>query len=871
MASKPAAVWLAATKLAPPARRHDALLRPRLIEELTRAIEHARLILVSAPAGAGKTTLLAELPHAFPDTTWAWLLLDAEDNDPSRVAAALAASLNAAGIAIEEDAALSDARHVVTAIINRIGQMKERRIAVVLDDVHAISERSVHELLDYLVDHLPPNLRIVVASRHDPPMALARRRARGELGEIRLQDLSFTEDETRALANQCLGLELNSDEVHLLHARTEGWAAGLRLLAISLAQLPAKRAALLESSMQGSRRIFDFLAEEVLDRQPAELRDFLLETSVLASLRPEVCNALTGRRDSIRVLEDLYRRNLYVVAADEAETSFRYHDLFADFLRERLRRERPDDWAALHERAARSETLPENRLRHWLAAECWDGAAAEIEAVGAEYARRGFVHTLQRWISELPDEIRLRYPRVLYLLGHAIWAQSEFSRAQPYLEQALEGFRRAGDLVGQGEAIAALANSALMNNRLDESRDMIREALSFDIPAASRVQIHTASAWAAIYRKDLTEAKHHLDTVFQMLKEGDGTENPLAIQLVLFSEGLPGYVDKIEDLCAAMERRNSGPPVLAHAAYYLLHGAALLHRGDMPAADRSALRALEIARDSGQIVHVIAALLTSLAVTAAAAGRWNDMEMHASEGLDENQFGHITRNWRLHFQFLQARARWHSGDIEGLRQTYESAMLPNPVESPAARPYFHLIRGMVGMAEHAYARAEQAFQEALREEDAFQVTRAIASARTMLAYALLARGQVSDAMEVFGPFLEFNETTNLPGAVIKENPIVIPLLRHAYERKIRRPYVASILERLGAPLDAMGAGGGEALSDRELEVLRILAQGMGNKEIAERLYVSEATVKSHVQRILRKLNAESRTQAVARAREAMLL
>ncbi len=872
MATKAAAVWLAATKLIAPARRPDALLRPRLIHSLSKSLEHGRLTLISAPAGAGKTTLLAELPHAFPETTWAWLLLDGEDNDPSRFAAALLSSLSAAGVNVDEDAPPpTDPRGVITAIINRIGQPGVPAVAMVLEDLHVITEPAVYRLLDYLADHLPPNLQIVLASRHDPPMALGRRRARGELGEIRLPDLSFTEDETAALVNQCLGLNLDSHEVALLHARTEGWAAGLRLLATSISQLPANRATLLGSSMQGSRRIFDFLAEEVLDRQEPDLRNFLLETSILASLRPEVCDRLTGRQDSFRVLDDLYRRNLYVVAADEAETSFRYHDLFADFLRERLRRERPADLSELHRRAALAETSPHNRLRHLLAAQCWDEAAAEIEAIGIEYVRRGFVVTLQRWISEFPHDVRLRFPRLLYLLGHAIWTQSEFAQAQPYLEQALEGFRRNNDYEGQGETLAALANSALMNSRFDESHELIREALSFDIPPDSRVQLHSAGTWNAIYRQNWVEAEQHLDRVFQLVESGTGVANPLAIQLVLFSEGLPGYVDRIEKLCTSMRRRLTGPPDLAHGAYHLLNGAVLLHRGDMDEAEREAKLSHAIASEHGQIVLLIAALCTSRAVTAAAQNRWDDMDAWSSDGLDETKYGQITRNWRLHFLFLQARARWHSGDTEGLRRTFDDAMLPNSVEAPAAIPYRHLIRGMLAMAEHAHAQAERAFRDALREEDAFKVSRAISSARAMLAYALLVRGKTGEAMEVFSPYLDESETGNLTGQLTRENPYIIPLLRHARERNIRRDYVERVLEMLGAPLDAVEATGSPALSERELEVLRVMAQGLANRAIAEQLFVSEATVKTHVQRILRKLESASRTQAVARARDLMLL
>jgi ATP/maltotriose-dependent transcriptional regulator MalT len=247
------------------------------------------------------------------------------------------------------------------------------------------------------------------------------------------------------------------------------------------------------------------------------------------------------------------------------------------------------------------------------------------------------------------------------------------------------------------------------------------------------------------------------------------------------------------------------------------------------------------------------------------------MERWATDGLDEGKHGQITRNWRLHYLYLQARARWNQGHLEGLRKTYEDAVTPNPAEAPAARPYRFLIRGMLRLAERAYGQAEDALREALREEQAFRVTRAISSARTMLAYALLKRGQMDDAMEVFAPYLEDSAHWDVAGQLMRENPIVQPLLRHAHERNLHKAFAARVLELMGAPLDPLEASGGEALSDRELEVLRVMAEGLGNREIGERLFVSEATVKTHVQRIMRKLDAASRTQAVARARERMLI
>ena len=868
------AAWcIATTKLTAPARRQDVLLRTRLIAAIRESLAHCRVTLISAPAGSGKTTLLAEIPREFPEVRFCWLLLDSDDNDPSRFMAALSASVKGAGIESDDGPPYNEARRWITFLINRIAERESEAFILVLDDLHVVEDPSIHKTLDYLVDHLPSNLRVILATRHDPAMALGRRRARGELGEIRLGDLNFTEHESSLLANECLQLGLSLEQVGLLHARTEGWAAGLRLLAVSLTQSPHGHLMLLQQDrLQGSGAIFDFLAEEVLDRQPEELRRFLLETSILGSLRPDVCDALTGRIDSKHLLEDLYRRNLYVVAADQTASTFRYHDLFADFLRQKFQRERPSDWRELHLRAAGVAVSSHDRLGHLLTAEAWDEAACEIERLGPDYSNRGFVVTLRRWISALPERVRDEHPRVLYLLGQLIWTQTEFAKAQPYIEKALAAFRNTNDLAGQGEALIALANSALMFNELEKCRDLLREALTYDIPFASRVQLHSASAWDGIYRQDWPEAIKHIDKVFTLLESEDGRANPLAIILVLYSQGIPGYVDKLDRTCRVIQAQLTGVPNLSHASYYALNSSVLLHRGNMQAADRDALRAVEIARECGHLAATLASLCMNFILTAASRGDWADVERWATQGADESRHGQFARNWRVHFLVFQARARWHTRNMEGLRLTYEDAMTLNPHEAPPAAPYRLLIRGMLAMAEHSYAKAEQAFREAVFLEDRFQITRATCSTKIMLAYVLLSRGRPAEALEVFAPFLAQSSQYNTPGQLMSHHPLVQPLLREAHRRNIEPAYVQKVLDAMGAPLNPMeGVGGGEMLSKREMDVLRVMSEGLGNREIGVRLFVSEATVKTHVQRILHKLDAHSRTQAVTRARELLLI
>lgn len=863
--------WLAVTKLTAPARRHDALTRERLNDAIERSLTHCRLTLISAAAGAGKTTLLAELPGRFASYRFCWLLLDEEDNDPSRFTSALIASLQAAGVlARDEDPAPNEPRLLMTFLINRLTERPTETCVLVLDDLHVITEQAVHDVLAYFLDHAPANLRLIVATRHDPPMSLARRRARNEVGEIRMGDLNFTEHEAEELASCCLELPLSRDEVRLLHRRTEGWAAGLRLLTTSLRQFPGNRA-LLQSGTLGSRQIFDFLAEEVLDRQPLDLRRFLLETSILSRLRPDVCDALTGRQDSRALLEDLYLRNLYVADADRAESTYRYHDLFADFLRERLRREHPEDWQSLQMRAARAESSPQDRIRHLLAAEAWEEAAEEIERVGPDLTMRGFVGTLRRWIGELPEAVQTEHPRILYLLGQAVWILKDFSEAQPHIERALDGFRKLGDHAGQAEATIALANSALTLNELDRCRDLLKEALAYDIPAAAQIQLHTASAWEAIFRRDVDEAMGHIDQVFLMVENGDGRTNPMSLLTVLFSQGIAGYRDRIEAMCRTLLRQLSGPDGFSHAIYHVLNSAVLISRGDIDMGESEAERSMSIARACGDVSLIKAALHTNFCMVCASRGDWNSVGQWATLGADESRHGHVARAWKLAFLYFQARAHWHVGNIDGLRRTCETAMAPNLFEAPPVVVFRSMIEGIVRFAERSWAQAERAFRDALRDETEFQITRACCSARVLLAYTLLSRGRVDDAMEVFSPYLRDNDDDNTPGRLLVESPLSQPLLRLAAERNVQRQFAARVLNIMGAPLKAADTAGGEALTDREMEVLRAIAEGMSNRAIGERLFVSEATVKTHVQRILRKLDSASRTQAVTRARALMLI
>lgn len=385
MSSSDPFLWFPRTKLIPPQVGGDVLPRPELAAALRAAALSHRLTLLSAPAGSGKTTAVAALPQSYPDLPLAWITLDAGDDDPAAFLALLVAALQellpgCAGTAANLLAGAPEmarelraaARRVVGALVNDLLACDPPDFLLVLDDLHVLENAAVLRALDYLLEHLPPAMHVAAACRHDPALSLARLRAQGHLAEFRLDALRLTGDEAARWLNDVMGLGLSEAHLRRLQERTEGWVAGMRLLALSLEQLAtAERDRFIQTFSRSHRYIFDYLVEEVWQQQEPAMRDFLLETSVLDELTPDLCRSVTGRPDAAQLLEDVHRRNLFLVMGDPAEPAYRYHALFAHFLRSRLRRERPDAIRELHRRAAQATTRAARAIPHYLAAEMW--------------------------------------------------------------------------------------------------------------------------------------------------------------------------------------------------------------------------------------------------------------------------------------------------------------------------------------------------------------------------------------------------------------------------------------------------------------------------------------------------------------------
>ncbi len=432
------------TKLRVPRLRRALVARPRLSERLSRGAESA-LTLVSAPAGFGKTTLLTEwLADAPADgRSAAWLSLDQRDNDPAMFWTYLIAALQTAapgvgtGALVQLQSPPAPIEAVLATLLNDLGALSGS-VVLVLDDFHVIDAREIHEGMAFMLEHLPPQFHLVIAGRADPALPLSRLRGRGELVEIRAADLRFTPDEAATYLNEVMGLVLRAEDVAALEGRTEGWIAALQLAALSL-QGRDDAAGFIAGFAGDDRYIVDYLVEEVLQRQPENVRSFLLNTSILSRLSGSLCDAVTGQDGGKAMLEALDRGNLFLVQLDDRRQWYRYQHLFGDVLRARLHDEQPDRVHELHARASdwcerngdRSEAI-----RHALAGEDFERAADLVELAIPAMRRSRQEATLRRWIEELPGElIRVRPVLSVGYAGTLILA-AELDGVEARLEDA---------------------------------------------------------------------------------------------------------------------------------------------------------------------------------------------------------------------------------------------------------------------------------------------------------------------------------------------------------------------------------------------------------------------------------------------------
>jgi LuxR family maltose regulon positive regulatory protein len=889
------------TKLYPPRVTRELVDRPRLAERLGA---RPAVLLVSAPAGFGKSTLLAQLLFGDSDRpdrpAVAWLSLDSGDSDPSSywayVLAALrtaAPGLGGSAQALLESPSGAPITTVLTSVINDLAGSQED-VVLVLDDYHVVHAPAIHEAMGFLVDHLPSQLRLVIATRSDPPLPLARLRARGELGEVRAADLRFTEPETVAYFAG-MGLRLSAGEVSTLEARTEGWVAALQLAALSL-QGREDLSGFIDGFAGDDRHVVDYLVEEVVHRQPEAVRDFLLRTSVLTRLSGPLTDAVTGRTDGRTMLEALDRDNLFLVPLDDQRRWYRYHHLFADMLQARLLDELPGEARELHRRASawfEQEGDTTAAVDHALAAGDVDRAAGLVEAALPAMTRERREAQLRRWMEALPDEVYARRPVLANGYVGALMSTGDTRGVEPRLRLA-EEWVEAAQALRSGEPPSGLlaahpvqwqrlpgwvrihrAGLALMAGDVVATLERCREALAVLAPDDNLgFGAATALMGLASWRQgDLTTAESaYAETIRRFGLEGYvadilGCTVTLA-DLQLTMGRLRDAERTYRHALDLAQRQPAGPPRGTpdmHVGLCLLH----LEHGDLGGAKEHLRRTQELGEHLGLPKH---------------PHRWRvaEADVRESEGdldgaltmLDEAE-----RVYDLDFSpdvrpvtAMRARVWIKQGRPEQALAWAAQRGLAATDELDYLREFEHvtLARALLGAGD----RTAAGFLERLLTAAEADGRQGIAvELLVLLALARQREGEAGAAMAALSRALELGEPEGYVRVFAGEDPAMAPLLTAAARRGISPLYAARLAGSTG-PVPAEPTRRDalvDPLSDRELDVLRLLASELSGPEIARHLVVSLNTVRTHTKNIYAKLGVGSRREAVRRADELRLL
>lgn len=856
-----------------PRSRRDVVSRLTLLAHALSQAATARLVLVQAPAGFGKTTLLAQLATALgaaQGANIAWVSLDEEDNDCNRLFAALFGALAPLDLPwpLPPDTVLAQlqdaspaARTALGPLVAALGARADVRITLVLDDLHHIDDAAALQLLDALIARAPPELTVCIGSRVTPPLSLARWRAGGELVELGLDELRFDLDAAQALCRLRGLAEPPGDVLHATLERTHGWAAGLQLV-LGSARGPGD--ALPGPIGPAARRhLFDYFAHEVLAELPPPLQQFVLHSSVLPELSPALCQAVAERADARSVLEALYARQLFLTALDEALPVLRFHDLFRDFLRAELERRQPGLAAALHARAAAAETSAERAVPHWLAAGRWAEALACLRRMADGLLAVGGTHRLERWLDQLPPDWRAGDADAALLRGLCSWSRWDWLRAQDEFERSHTAFARQGR---EHDRIVALGMLAACHNALGDlprAHEALRSVAETRLEPALQVPFDSLGAWYGLARTDHPAMLDALGAMADHAALAPEVRYPNIVDMSYgHFVGLPGAREpmaRLQRLCRSHPPGEVQVPALdAWLAFW--HGA--------PEAARAALQhLLQLQRQlPGDVMLGIAALHLH-ALHLAAQGQAEQALASVAQVQPLMTAGYAN-GWRRTYLHVQARICWRHEDAEGL-----AALLPELTRPRLAREWPVLDTGAaLVQGQHALLRgdvttARRHLERAVALQGQGWLPAFMGDARFALAACCWAQGEADAAASALAPVVAESVRDEGVGLLL-EPPGRLQALWLATEARLPSPAAAQarLRQRLAAwtvAAPAQAPPPDDPLSEREREVLALLADGQSNKLIARALGLSLHTVKRHVANILTKLALDSRTQAAA--------
>jgi LuxR family transcriptional regulator, maltose regulon positive regulatory protein len=910
------------TKLAPPPVRSDCVRRERLFERLDK-VTSRRLVLVSTPAGFGKTTLLSSWYAARKDRSasereqvLAWLSLEPADNDPARFWMYILHALQKAHegtpdhpVMALELSPLASAETFLTALLNAFSAPRRSRpvstprgTILILDEYHVVTNQEIHTAVAFLLEHLPASLHLLIASRTYPPLPLTQLRAGGYLAELGAQDMNFSAEETAQFLHTTLPLSFTTEEVARLQEQTDGWIMPLHLAALAWRGHQDK--ADFMASLQGDHHaIVEYLMAEVFSQQPAEIQRFLLATSLLAQFTGPLCDAVLQQTNSQGILQQLEREHLFLVPLEETHRWYRYHALFAGFLQDRLRRMYPEELALWHSRAADWYLQQEaaegdavgRALPHLLAIRTWERAAGLLESASQRMLwQTGEVMTLLRWLLELPTETIDAHPRLALASAWALTLTGQFDAAESTL-RSVDRFLGGGDSQTidpdktllhrqiSGEALAIRARIASFHD-VERASALSRQALSH-LPEQNGVlpaDLLLNIGYAYLRSHDFVAAGRAFQDARRV---GRRSGNMRAVMLAsryladsyavrgLLSEAATVYRQTLQ-LATGM---NSQLP-LAAGTIYVGNSLILYERNDLEAALDQAQQGLKLGLRSGEMKTLFPGYLALVQIHQGLGD-----VTHAWQALQEAE-----RLSDFHFfawteeEVAAAQARLHlaQGEVDLAvrvlsRDEWQRApeqALPFSVCPPAIQ----LAWARVLLAQHrpdAAAAVLQRVRDGYAHEQPQTSTLPVVA---LHAVALAAGGAVEHAVSLLADVLPTASAQGYIRTFVDEGPAMAALLRHILVSG-DAPGVEALLAAFptarseASRPSVAGIRSEPLLSIREVEVMRLLAAGMSNQQIADELVVALSTVRTHTKHIYRKLGVQGRVRAVARATTLHLL
>jgi LuxR family transcriptional regulator, maltose regulon positive regulatory protein len=929
------------TKFFIPPPRATRVTRPRLIEQLDEGLTRG-LVLIAAPAGFGKTTLVGDW-NTTHKPRLVWLALDQADNDPVRFATYLLAAFEQVHDDVDLFRNLRALLHspqppsleaVLISIVNIFVQ-EPLPLVLVLDDYHVITLSALHEGLTFLLDHLPSGLRVILCTRADPPLPLARWRARGQLTELRALDLRFTTEEALTFLNQTMGLQLSDANVAALEARTEGWIAGLQLAALAMqpfrtaqgapGQLGSRDADTFVQTFAGSHRfIVDYLAEEVLQNQPEAIQQFLLQTSILGRLSGSLCDTVMERVDSQRMLETLERSNLFVLPLDETRAWYRYHHLFADLLRHRVQGQ-VALVSELHQRASKwyeHNGFVAEAIHHAFGAQDFERAAQLIEGDIETMMKRGEYVTLQQWLERLPvEQVRAR-PRLL--LGHA-WtlvlthnldaAETALLNAERVCETRISDPAAHANFLGEVAAI----RSAIAYFRGDHvhSIELARQGLPNLSSENERVrgQVFYWLGQAHHRMGNLQDAINALTEAHRIGLAGGDTHTALRalthLGHVRWMRGHFRAAMEIFEQTLALAARYGAQhlPILASVHYGLAVG--LYDWNELESSVAHLQAAIERSQTAGMLLNVHSSMVT-LAFALDAQGDSDgafQMMLRASQLLSDARLSPGARDF---YYYIQVLLWLKHGELAAAMEWAQNNDLPVTTFTPDTE-LGHLARARVLLAQTNFDAALELLSQLLAAAQVQERAYSVLMILVLQANVLYSSGARVQALTTLERALTLAEPEGYIRTIVDEGePMRVLLSEFGREFGGNQPqqlrmknqvqvthdvqthrllaYVNKLLaafpqsDPVGTPIleiknsDVSRAQGlnapemlFESLSERERQVLGLVAEGLSDREIAERIIVSTSTVKKHLLNIYSKLQVHSRTEALARAKKLSLL